>query len=256
MIIKNLITLILVAVLPTLAFTFVNAKAQTLTPRFEAALTTPVLETFFADADTYVASGPAWVNNPRGNSNSLYIGYGDLQTYDLQKARAFLQFDLRSLGASKPVQVNSATLRLFLTDENSENSNQTMMIEVHPVTASWQEMAVTWNTVPPHDTTIASTSVGTVLNRWVEWVLPVGQVQQWVNNRLIAPSGAITFSLLPNDIPGSPFILTVAIQPGPAISPREGLVTRAYYLPIMLQRSRYSSANHAGFSSVAETPRP
>ncbi len=77
-----------------------------------------------------------------------------------------------------------------------------------------------------------------------------------VSGTLIAPSGAITFSLLPNGIPGSPFTLTVAIQPGPAISPREGLVTRAYYLPIMLQRSRYSSANHAGFSSVAETPRP
>jgi hypothetical protein len=83
-----------------------------------------------ASADSFVNSG-----SPNGN-------YGDKDTLDIQSARtSLITFDLSPLPTG--VGVARATLRLYVDSVNTAGA-----VDAYPLTASWTESAVTFNTLP------------------------------------------------------------------------------------------------------------
>jgi len=144
--------------------------------------------------DTYVASGPDWANNPRGNSGGLFVGYGDSSAFNLQSTHTFLRFDLTDIEGA---QVSEATLKMYLTFTTFEYRGQLMEIEVRQVTEDWNEQEATWIHQPRYDpNSVTSGSVGTDVNHWVEWHIPVWLAQEWVDNpgqnfglALVSPAG-------------------------------------------------------------------
>ena len=144
--------------------------------------------------DSYVASGSQWADNPRGESAGLFVGYGDSEAFNLERTRTFLQFDLTSLEGK--VATGDATLRLYFTFMTAESPGQTMNIEIHKVTQSWDNQT-TWNNQPSYEpTVITSQPVDTEFGRWIEWQIPQDVIQDWIKNpeqnygiALVSPDG-------------------------------------------------------------------
>ena len=71
--------------------------------------------------------------------------------------------------------INSAKLVLWKADGNKPKDN----FGIYRVTASWQEMAVTWTNQPAHNST-AYAKTFVLGARWYEWDVKT-LVQEWVN---------------------------------------------------------------------------
>jgi hypothetical protein len=130
--------------------------------------------------DAYVHSGNPTLNY--GNSTSLYFGgiplSGGLASDTLN---LYIQFDLSFI--SPGTQINSARLDLYLTGQNGW-----MVYDygVYQVTQAWEEVTLTWNSQPQHNTTPVTTFFGqewqSAYNRWHTVQNLEALVQQWVND--------------------------------------------------------------------------
>ena len=143
--------------------------------------TTSQTQTFFPDADAYVASGPGWRDNPRGKSGGLFVGY-EAGIWNLNTTRSLLHFDLSSLGNN--IRITRAELRLYYTYALYLQENEQLRLKVYPLTAPWDEETVTWNTQPPYDSQrlIGQTDVGIQVGTWITWSLDPSVVQDWIQH--------------------------------------------------------------------------
>ena len=138
-------------------------------------------QTFFPDADAYVASGPNWRDNPRGKSGGLFVGY-EAGIWNLNKTRSLLHFDLSSLGNN--IRITRAELRLYYTYALYLQENEQLRLKAYPLTAPWNEETVTWNTQPPYDSQhlMGQTDVSTQVGTWITWNLDPNVVQDWIQH--------------------------------------------------------------------------
>lgn len=138
-------------------------------------------QTFFPDADAYVASGPDWRDNPRGQSGALFVGY-EAGTWNLNKTRSLLHFDLSSLG--NDIRIIRAELRLYYTFALVLTRNERLRIKVYPLTSQWSEKTVTWSSQPLYDSQhlVGQADVGTQVGTWITWNLDPNVVQDWIQH--------------------------------------------------------------------------
>jgi hypothetical protein len=119
-----------------------------------------------SSADTYIRQDSG------GNDN-----YGTATTMDVrnrgsQARRALVQFNLSGIPAGSTI--NSATLELYASA--APGTSQTL--NVHHITGTWNETAVTWVTSPTYNGTADATISGGTTTGWKTWdVLSV--VQAW-----------------------------------------------------------------------------
>ncbi|MDQ7029666.1 MAG: DNRLRE domain-containing protein [Ardenticatenia bacterium] len=106
--------------------------------------------TIYASADTYVDNGDPTQNF--GNSTTIDVG----ACWEFTTAQiGLISFNLSTIPSG--AVIHSAELRLYKVPGGSTLA---ATVQVHRVTASWNEYSVTWNTRPTYDATpVASTSV-------------------------------------------------------------------------------------------------
>jgi hypothetical protein len=121
----------------------------------------------------------ATVTGNRASSN-----YGALTTiviHDFGPKQGLVKFDSSGLSGET---VQSATLSLYL---NAITGSGT--VTVHPITSTWDEASVTWNTLPSYETTAVSSASLTNSNVGSFVTFDVTDtVQRWANGQL-EPNG-------------------------------------------------------------------
>ncbi len=105
------------------------------------------------------------------------VNYGTDTTFvtllnDAGTFESLLKCDLSSLSG----KVNSATLYLYMSTSDA----YTATIGIYPVTSTWAETVVTWNTKPTNGATWQDVSVNSTVG-WKTWTLDTTTVQTWVN---------------------------------------------------------------------------
>ena len=124
----------------------------------------------FARAAQLPVTGDASVDSSRPSTNlgslsNLYVGNGNT---------SLLQFSLASLPAgTTAAQVESATLFVFVNRVNAGGT-----VSVSPITSSWSESGVTYNSMPSMGASIGSFAVSAA-GEYVA-VDVTSQVQSWV----------------------------------------------------------------------------
>ncbi|RME80270.1 MAG: DNRLRE domain-containing protein, partial [Caldilineae bacterium] len=110
-------------------------------------------------------------NNNYGTDDKLKV---DSELFD--RWRSLIQFDLSSVPPASTIV--SATLSMYL---DKSKGSQTESIEVHRVTASWDEATVTWNSVSggQYDPTIVD-SIVAGNKGWKQWDVQT-LVQEWID---------------------------------------------------------------------------
>jgi len=125
---------------------------------------------FYPDQDAYVYQ--YFPDNNYGDEGRLWI-YSDLW-YDGTIARSLIQFDLTAITPGTPIQ--AAMLHMYMFNQAGTD----MIVELHSILQPWNEMNVTWNNQPIHDTDCVAFLP---YQGYGWWHFPVtGVVQFWVNN--------------------------------------------------------------------------
>lgn len=148
------------AVAPAAAFAAgLGVTAQRLTS-FESATSVPVSScTLEPVADTY-ADGFATALN-FGTSTDLLV-----RSALTGGARAFVRFDLSACSIASTAEIKTARLDLYLATAPAANRTH----DVHRVTASWGETALTWANQPAVAGTVTSSaSTGTSSGVTISW---------------------------------------------------------------------------------------
>ncbi|MDR5728850.1 MAG: DNRLRE domain-containing protein [Terriglobia bacterium] len=151
--------------------------------------------------DATVDSGRPTVN--LGSLSNLYVGGGDT---------SLLQFSLSSLPAGTTAsQVESATLLVFVNRVKAAGT-----VTVQPVTSSWTESAVTYNSIPALSASIGSFSASAA-GEYVA-VDVTSQVQSWITLpssdfglALSASAANISLDSKENDQTAHPAMLDVTL---------------------------------------------
>ncbi len=108
--------------------------------------------------DTYVAEGVPSTNY--GHDASLNIGHDEF----LQESYALVKFDLPVIPFGSVI--DHAEIQLYLT---ARNGSATQNLLAYQLISGWSENAVTWSSRPAQSQLVASTSVGTLTNRYYVW---------------------------------------------------------------------------------------
>lgn len=135
----------------------------------------PTVTTIQPDAavgiDSFVQSYSPDANY--GTNSDLQIGKSSTAII-----RSLIKFNISSIPAS--AVVSSANLSLYL---NGYEDALAFNVDVHRITADWNEGSVTWNSQPAHDASVITSSpVGGTIG-WYSWSL-ASPVQGWVNGTL------------------------------------------------------------------------
>ncbi len=160
---------------PTATPTATSTPTATATPTptsTPTATPTPTTVTLTASADSWVDQ-----NAPSGNAGSdtdLKVRSTTSGSPD-RNHRAFVQFSLASIPSGATIQ--SASLQLYLYD--APGASRTY--DVHRVTASWAESAITWSNQPAvAGSATTTTATGTSDNVTLSWSV-TADVQAFVN---------------------------------------------------------------------------
>jgi len=111
-----------------------------------------------------------------GSTIDMWAGYDDYLDPDGKIVRSLVRFDLSGLPPG--AQINSATLRLYLTG-SWDYPNRYRTITTYRVGSGWAEMAVTWHNKPSCQEAYGSNSVKEDAWGWYDFNV-TALVQAWV----------------------------------------------------------------------------
>jgi len=106
-----------------------------------------------AGKDAYVDADHASINY--GTNVALWSGL----VGTLEKRRSFVEFALGTYAGSV---VTTAELAFYCTGESSTTD---YVVGIHPVTASWTEVGITWNNQPTYSGSVSAINI-TAVNTW------------------------------------------------------------------------------------------
>lgn len=112
-----------------------------------------------------------------GSTIDMWAGYDDYLDPDGKIVRSLVRFDLSGLPPG--AQINSATLRLYLTG-SWDYPNRYRTITTYRVGSGWAEMAVTWHNKPSCQEAYGSNSVKEDAWGWYDFNV-TALVQAWVS---------------------------------------------------------------------------
>lgn len=126
--------------------------------------------------DTFIQDGADADTNFGGEAN-LQLGF---RTATNKNARLLFKFDFSSIPAG--VSVSSAVLSFYITStDEAEAGNRTY--GAYPITASWAEGTVTWNTEPTVGAVESTTVINANTTGYKDFSIPV-MVAGWINGTL------------------------------------------------------------------------
>jgi hypothetical protein len=162
--------------------------------------------------------------------------------------KSLLRFDLSSTGLVYPGQVQSAALKLRVLDSKSvgfpvanASAANPVNVDVYPVTETWSETKVTWNTLPDTEAASVSSAKVTGPNQTVTFSL-TDTVKDWVNSP--TTNDGILLAQRESKFSGSQFIGIVFASS--ANSPNFPL------LEITLTPNKPGDANFDGYADGAD----
>ncbi len=120
-----------------------------------------------SSADSYVNQASAGTNYGSGVTMSV-------QSRLSQAQRTLVMFDLS--GIPEDSVVNSATLELYASSAPTTG----LTLNVHRITATWTEAAVTWTNQPAYNSTVDASLAGGTTTGWKMWNI-ASLVQDWVD---------------------------------------------------------------------------
>lgn len=134
------------------------------------------------EADVYTNSENASTNY--AGTPDLYLGKGTF--WGLGYWRTYFLFDVSPLAGQ---QITSAELSIYQFDTGAAAGG--LPCDAHRVTGAWDEMTITWNTMPPHDPNVLdSQDVGDSFYRgWITWDLTT-LVRDWIDGA-VANQGVV-----------------------------------------------------------------
>ncbi|MBL9124648.1 MAG: DNRLRE domain-containing protein [Planctomycetaceae bacterium] len=100
--------------------------------------------------------------------------------------KSLIRFDLAGNNLVYPGQVQSATLKLRVTDATTvgfpvanPSASFSVNVDAYPATSAWSETKVNWNTLPSAGTELAATAKISAINQTVSFAL-TDAVRDWV----------------------------------------------------------------------------
>lgn len=117
-------------------------------------------------------------DNNYGNSSGLQIG--NLEGYLIY--RTYLQFDISTLPAGAVI----VNVDLKIYQWNTVGSLDTFMVNLHQITQSWQENAITWNNQPnylPVPEIVSVTAYTAYTGAWLSWDIST-LMQKWLDGSI------------------------------------------------------------------------
>lgn len=135
-------------------------------------LRTSDVEIFYPTADSHVYQLMSTSNY--GDREYVWVEAGSGAN---RRARGLIIFDLSSIAPGTPI--TNATLRYYYYDmSGTDPVGRTH--NFHRVTASWEELKVTWNIQPAHDAAVVGSYIVPASYGWIETDVTT-QVQNWIN---------------------------------------------------------------------------
>ncbi|HQO21149.1 MAG TPA: kelch repeat-containing protein, partial [Acidobacteriota bacterium] len=120
-----------------------------------------------SSADSFVNQASAGTNYGSGMTISV-------QSRLSQAQRTLVMFDLS--GIPEDSVINSATLELYASSAPTTG----LTLNVHRITGTWTESAVTWTNQPAYNSTVDASLAGGTTAGWKIWNI-ASLVQEWIN---------------------------------------------------------------------------